>query len=374
MKYPTMVSAIIEEVPIAHEDREYLLQARSHFMDIIRTISLEHDRRESTKRILSRMDSGMQSIPKGSPSRNGAITAALAVVIHLRVIGRSRTEGSIGKNAEERIRTAHSKHLCEGIRARQQFVHNFAKEALTWTDQMQNVIKASRRWTSGFGRICSIDDGINSEGFSAFAMAVHSRIPELHKQLRLQVTQLFEQLDNLVRMAEAPLRLFETMQSLEASHHGYLRVNERTPKLSSQLVDSSKTYFALREQLEAEAPRFLCLFSRGIDAAVLCFIRYQSSLYEEMHATWNDIWESLGGGDEPLPLGVPHVTLSWSRRWRLVYDEVNKLEIIRPPGQVPGPAGKRQYSDAPNPPLPSYYHRLGVTSFHSDAPTLIGAM
>ncbi|OCH92067.1 Dbl homology domain-containing protein [Obba rivulosa] len=372
LKYPVILSAIIEETPKTHKDRENLVQARNKVIELVRTISVEQDRRGIVKRLLTEATSGLQK-PRSrnlTVNRRG-MNLATAAAVSLGRLRRMRA-GSSSSQSDEGAdeEAAQVKRFSEELHKLDQFMRDFAIRAVEWTNSVHKLMQELQAWALSLERVIWMDDGPESEIYVAFLEIINSNIPSICDLLIREVRVLLNQLCRLSVSAAAPSRLLEVMRTLAPLHYSCLGLKGWTFRPPPQLLDSSRSYVALRTQLATELPQYLQILNKGALFAIQHFMRSQRSFYDQTGAIWCHFWKDGIAREDDLPLGMPHLVDGWSTRWNQADNALRQLRIVHPPADVPTAIGT-------NSPIEQHEsaagteRRMGITSFYSDTTTLV---
>ena len=366
LKYPLLLSAIIEETPDAHPDKENLRNARIKFEEVARNVNEERRRAEVVKDVLMSKKGGklnpgvgvaaQVNLSKMKTLRHGGIRAiALAEAAELNGTG-AAIPGGIGgagglvvgaTGGAEAILVEQMHTELKRIDA---FAQQFAKNVVDWSKMMSHVMVALRVWTINFGRVIGLtpDQGFGSEAFEAFIDLVEKQLMPLAVALEGTINErLLKDMAHLLTTMNKPLKLLASMNEQEPYHYHLLTMpvsaKNRPPP---SLLAASTNYLALRGQLAAELPTYLRLLHRGFDGFVVRLAEIQTGFWGHVRERWGVLWEMLRVEGE-LNAGWEETVGVWMTRWGDV-DEVMKSIGILKPGKVinlDGQVSKRRSGD-----------------------------
>ncbi|KZT01488.1 uncharacterized protein LAESUDRAFT_663896 [Laetiporus sulphureus 93-53] len=335
LKYPLLLSAIIDETPESHPDIAKLKLAREKMEEVARTVNEERRRREVIKEVLSGVPSGPQikrnSDPKPKPKKKGLNVGISASVS----LGRMKTlsqrsfkvkEGSeADKEAEQVMQLGHE------VKRHESYARNFAKQAVEWCRAVEILMQHLRAWSTSFGQAIGVTQPGESEAYDAFMGVVTHEIPSLCKDIMEIVKErLLGELAKLVDSTLAPLRLLEAMQTLEPLHAELLNLKVSKARPPPHLVEASQYYVALRAQLAAELPPYIGLLSKGITLCILQFSNWQANFWGSVRDRWLLLWNALKVEGE-MNAGAAETLRVWWMRFGDVEVHMLGLNILRQP-------------------------------------------
>ena len=344
LKYPLLLSAIIEETPDGHPDKENLRNARTKLEEVARNVNEERRRTEVVKDVLmskkgSKLTPGVgvaAQVNLSKMKRHGGMrVAALAegaesngTAAALTGGGRVASTGSTEAVLVEQMQTE--------LKRIEVFAKQFAKNVVDWSKMMSHVMMALRLWTLDFGRVIGLtpDQGFGSEAFDAFLDVVEKQLMPLAVELEGVINErLLKDMAHLLTTMNKPLKLLASMNDQEPYHYHLLTTpvsakNRHPPGL----LQASTNYLALRGQLAAELPTYLRLLHHGFDGFVLRLAEIQTRFWENVRERWAVLWEMLRVEGE-LNAGWEETVGVWMVRWGDV-DQVMKSIGILKPGRV----------------------------------------
>jgi hypothetical protein len=315
LRYSLLLSAIIAETPDSHPDKENLMQARDMMEDATREVNEETRRREVVKEVLNPK-------PEETKGRKGR-TSAVSASVNMKRIKRLRTDQEKDDNQEaEEVASM-------GLVLKQTdlFINGFAKEVLEWVMNVKDTIKMLRVWAIDFAHVTGLAMDHSSEAFHAF-LSVVDHLSPLGEDLESAVRdKLLVQLARLGNSMRGPLRLLETMNTLEPLHYGLLNINFGKYRPPAEFLDASQSYLALRGQLYSELPRYLTLLDKGITNSLLQLAGWQTSYWTDVYDRWGSLWDALRVDDE-MNAGAEETENVWWGRWAEVAQIIDGLNIV----------------------------------------------
>ncbi|CCM01015.1 uncharacterized protein FIBRA_03063 [Fibroporia radiculosa] len=339
LKYPLLLAAIIDETPDGHLDKPNLKLAREKMEEVARGVNEGRRRREVVKEVLSGPPSSLpskrHSDPKPKPKKKGLNIGVSASVSLGRMKGFSSKpfkakEGvEADQEAEEVLRLGEEVKRCEAL------ARALAKEAINWSQAMQDFLQSLKAWSMSFGQVIGVTTSGDSEAFDAYMQVVRDDLPEFCRELEASIkNKLLTELTKLVDSTLAPLRLLEAMQTLEPLHLGLLNLNIAKSRPPPQLLEASQSYVALRGQLAAELPQYIALMKKGITLCVLRFSTFQADFFGRVRDRWLVLWNALKVGDE-MNAGAPETVRVWWSRFEETDARLLGMNIIRRRSESP---------------------------------------
>ena len=359
LKYPLLLSAIIEETPDAHPDKENLRNARIKLEEVARNVNEERRRAEVVKDVLMSKKGGKPTpgvgvaaqvnLSKMKSLRHGGIRA-LAEAAESN--GTATVPGGVGGGG--RVAGGTEAVLVEQMQTELKridaFAQQFAKNVVDWSKMMSHVMVALRVWTIDFGKVIGLtpEQGFGSEAFDAFLDVVEKQLMPLAVELEGTINErLLKDMAHLLKTMNQPLKLLASMNEQEPYHYHLLTMpvsaKNRPPP---SLLAASTNYLALRGQLAAELPTYLRLLHRGFEGFVIRLAEIQTRFWGHVRERWGVLWEMLRVEGE-LNAGWEETVGVWMTRWGDV-DEVMKAIGILKPGRVvslDGQVKKRRSGD-----------------------------
>jgi hypothetical protein len=364
LKYPLLLSAIIEETPDVHPDKENLRNARIKFEEVARNVNEERRRAEVVKDVLMSKKGGkltpgvgvaaQVNLSKMKTLRHGGMRAiALAEAAESNGTG-AALPGGVGGGLVAGATGGAEAILVEQMHTELKridaFAQQLAKNVVDWSKMMSHVMVALRVWTVNFGRVIGItpDQGFGSEAFDAFIDLVEKQLMPLAVELEGTINErLLKDMAHLLTTMNKPLKLLASMNEQEPYHYHLLTMpvsaKNRPPP---SLLAASTNYLALRGQLAAELPTYLRLLHHGFDGFVIRLAEIQTRFWGHVRERWGVLWEMLRVEGE-LNAGWEETVGVWMTRWGDVDEVMKSIGILKPgkPVNHDGQVNKRRSGD-----------------------------
>ena len=360
LKYPLLLSAIIEETPDVHPDKENLRNARIKFEEVARNVNEERRRAEVVKDVLMSKKGGklapgvgvaaQVNLSKMKSLRHGGIRA-IALAEAAEANGTGAAIPGVGANGGGGGLVAGATGGAEAILVEQMhtelkrvdaFAQQFAKNVVDWSKSMSLVMVALRVWTINFGKVIGLtpEQGFGSEAFDAFLDVIEKQLMPLAVELEGTINErLLKDMAHLLTTMNKPLKLLASMNEQEPYHYHLLTMpvsaKNRPPP---SLLAASTNYLALRGQLAAELPTYLRLLHHGFEGFVIRLAEIQTRFWGHVRERWGVLWEMLRVEGE-LNAGWEETVGVWMTRWGDV-DTVMKAMGILKPGKAAGLDGQ----------------------------------
>lgn len=329
LKYSLLLSAIIEETPESHPDKQNLKAARGKMEGVAHGVNEGRRRREVVKEVLTGgpvMKGGEVKAKKKGLNVGVAASVSLGRMKSIRAAAFKVKEGAEANQEAEQV-----SRMGDELKACDAFIRAFAKDTSRWAKTLTTMVEGLRKWTVSFGQVIGVSADQHSEAFDAFLVVIQHRLLPICERLDKVIhDQLFVQLGRLTDSTSAPERLLEAMRTLEPLHYGLLNFNVSKSRPPPQLLEASKSYVALRAQLFAELPQYLQFLHRGIVACVMQFTAWQSEFWHAVREKWSELWDALKVEGEMQGEATETLKVWWSR-FAQVEASVAGLNIVRPP-------------------------------------------
>ena len=366
LKYPLLLSAIIEETPDVHPDKENLRNARIKLEEVARNVNEERRRAEVVKDVLMSKKGGKPTpgvgvaaqvnLSKMKTLRHGGIRAiALAEAAESNGTaaaipggggnGSGLVAGATGGAEAILVEQMHTE-----LKRIDAFAQQFAKNVVDWSKMMSHVMVALRIWTINFGKVIGLtpEQGFGSEAFDAFLDVVEKQLMPLAVELEGTINErLLKDMAHLLTTMNKPLKLLASMNEQEPYHYHLLTMpvsaKNRPPP---SLLAASTNYLALRGQLAAELPTYLRLLHRGFEGFVIRLAEIQTRFWGLVRERWGVLWEMLRVDGE-LNAGWEETVGVWMTRWGDVDEVMKSFGILKPARAVSldGQVNKRRSGD-----------------------------
>lgn len=339
LKYSLLLSAIIDETPDTHPDKLKLKEARARMETVAHKVNEGRRRREVVKEVLtagstSSLNSAFKKTGENPAKKKGlnmgiAAAASLAKIKSTTRPGAYKNKEGVDGNAEA---TAVAE-MNERLKKYDETIREYAKAAVKWTESAKVLMEDLHSWTLTFGRILGIERGNGSDAYDAFLNLIEkSLIPACDKISDRVETELLPQLAKLRETVSAPERLLEAMYTLEPLHYSLLHINVSKNRPAASLLDSSKSYIALRGQLYDELPQYLRLLEKGVCFTVLRLAQWQTQFWDGIRYGWEDLWNALKV-DTEYQSNADETIRVWKLRYEEVLRQLEGLNIVEMPRQ-----------------------------------------
>ncbi|KAI0800196.1 hypothetical protein C8Q74DRAFT_1313919 [Fomes fomentarius] len=332
LKYPLLLTTIIEETPDSHPDKANLIAARDALEEFARGVNEGRRRREVVREVLGAPGAvtpqkGEMKVKKKGLNVGVAASVNLGRMKSLRNAVLKAKEGPAGNDEAEAV-----KKMGERLRQCEESMHQFAKEAVRWADSVRELMLALDEWAQSFGSVIWMDSNDErSEAFDAFLELISEQLLPICDETKDQIVdRLLPHIQSISDSATAPSRLLEAMHTLEPLHYGLLNINVSKSRPPLQLLEASQSYLALRAQLFADLPAYLRLFDKGLATCIYRFALIQQRFYSNVRDRWGDLWDALKV-DEEANQGAAETLRVWWSRFAEVEVQIQGLNIIRPP-------------------------------------------
>lgn len=333
LKYPLLLSAIIEETPDTHPDKPSLKDAKLRTEEIARNVNEIRRRSEVVKEVLT----------SKKKSLNVTVTASvnLGKMKNLRP-GSMKTLQNDNNGEASKVEM-----LSAELKGVEDFAQDFAKNIVDWSRSMTKVMSALKTWAIGFGKVIGLSDEQRSEAFEAFVHVIEIELKGLSDTLDQEINiTLLRHIALLLDTLRQPHKLLSSMREQEPFHYHLLTMNVSKNRPPAALLAASTNYLALRGQLATELPSYLRLLRRGLDVCIAKLAEIQTTFWGNVRDKWAELWDMLRVEGE-LNAGHEETMNVWRARWMDVDDVVAHLNInqkrkiyqeperARPPSHLP---------------------------------------
>ncbi|KAJ2918527.1 hypothetical protein MD484_g1862, partial [Candolleomyces efflorescens] len=312
LKYPLLLSAIIDETPDSHPDKENLRQARTMMEEVARNVNEVRRRAEVIKDVLT--------------SKKKPVNVTVAASVNL---GKMKNLRIIKPQpVDENSEAAQVERMSQELKRIELFAQQFAKNIVDWARSMSKVIGGLRTWSIGFGKVIGLSPDQGSEAFEAFLTVVEQQLMPLCVDLEAVINErLLREIAHLLKTMNQPYKLLASMTEQEPLHYHLLNMNvsakNRPPPT---LLAASTNYLALRAQLAAELPTYLALLHQGLSISVRRLADIQTRFWKDVKDRWGELWEMLRVDGE-LNAGHEETVIVWRSRWMDVDEVLASLNI-----------------------------------------------
>lgn len=120
------------------------------------------------------------------------------------------------------------------------FVNSLAKSAIAWGTSVRTTVEQLQDWAIGFGKVIGLSQEQQSEAFDAFLVVLEKQLLPLCADLEVVLKEkLLRELSCLIATSASPLRLLDTMNTLEPLHYGLLNINFSRNRPPAALLEAS---------------------------------------------------------------------------------------------------------------------------------------
>ncbi|KIY74157.1 Dbl homology domain-containing protein [Cylindrobasidium torrendii FP15055 ss-10] len=322
LKYPLLLSTILQETPQTHPDRENIRKAHLALQDLAGRVNEERRRTEVVKQVL-RQKSNKD------------------LMIRLKSISRKRTVSAIDSGSDESVAVA---RLHDRLLNIETFAKQLATDSMDWATATAGTAASLHQFALSLGRVLGVTAAAPSDAFSAFVFTItEDVVPYSHQLAQDLVRSILQPITRLLDTLAPPFRLLHTLQNDLLPLHTHLIHMPLSPKHRppSDLLKASAEYLALRAKLAEELPLVLTMAERVVAGCILRLSRSQAGFYHDVRACWHRLWEMLCVDDDHmLNLDIGQI---WRERWDDVEERLQPLSILRAPQRL-----IRQHSFAPS--------------------------
>ncbi|EJF60772.1 Dbl-like domain-containing protein [Dichomitus squalens LYAD-421 SS1] len=328
-QYPMLLHAIISETPDSHPDKANLMEAHARMEQVKREIYEERRRREVVRDVLT--SAAVISTPQKGVDTVKAKKSTLSVGVAASVSRmRMKSFRSAALKTEEvveaNMEAVAIKAMGEQLKSYESFVEQLARDSMKWADSMKALMCALDQWARAFGRVVWMgSDDEPSEAFDAFLQVIRDQLPPICDETKDGLRErLLPLLTSLVDTMVAPMRLMEAMHTLEPLHYGLLYLNVAKSRPPPQVIETSKSYVALRTQLFAELPTYLSLIDKGMAVCIRMFNQIQRRFYNNVRKRCTELRDTLAVDEAELVLDT---RMAWRGRFVKVEAQIQGLRI-----------------------------------------------
>ncbi|TFK22571.1 hypothetical protein FA15DRAFT_671365 [Coprinopsis marcescibilis] len=314
LKYPLLLSAIIDETPDQHPDKQNLKDARSKMEEVARNVNEIRRRAEVVKDVLT--------------SKKKPVNVTVAATVNLSKMKNLRPGTAKGPHNDDNGEASQVERMSQELKRIELFAQQFAKNVVDWARSMSKVVGGLRAWSISFGKVIGLSSDQGSEAFEAFLAVVELQLMPLCVDLEAIINErLLKEIAHLLKTMSQPYKLIASMQEQEPFHWHLLNMNvsakNRPPPA---LLAASTNYLALRGQLAADLPTYLELLHRGMAISVRRLADIQTRFWKDVRDRWGELWEMLRVDGE-MNAGHEETISVWKARWQDVDEVVASLNI-----------------------------------------------
>lgn len=319
-QYPNLLTAIVDETPDSHPDKQNLRDAQKRMEEVIRDVNEARRRAEVVRHVLM----SKETKPAGP---NVLLSANLIKVKSLTVGGASMKSTDPKDETEEAMLI---RHLERELQAIEQFVQKFARGIVEWARTTSNTTVTLHTWALDFAKVIGLSADQGSDAFDAFFHLIERKLMSLCIDLEAVINdRVVKELARLLMIMTQPLKLLRAMKELEPYHHHLISMPvSAKSKPPPSLLAASTNYLALRGQLAAELPTYVTLLHKGLKILNLRLSAIQTEFWGKLRGEWVVLWEVLRVEGE-LNVGAEETVNVWLARWLEVHDYLISLSITQ---------------------------------------------
>lgn len=312
LKYPLLLSTLIDETPDSHPDKPYLKKAKLEMEQVAVRVNEGRRRKEVVEEVLA-------AGGKKSVNVSAVASVNLGKVKNLRI-----------KTEKERA-TLQVEDLEKELKRIEVFAQQFAKDVVDWARSTTKVVGGLRMWSIGFGKVIGLSVDQESEAFEAFLAVVEQQLMPLCVDLEAILNErLLKEIAHLLKTMNQPYKLLASMHEQEPLHYHYLTMPPASKgrQAHTAMQAASLNYVALRAQLLEDLPQYLSLLQRGMAVSVRRLADIQMRFWKDVKDKWGELWEMLRVDGE-LNVGYEETINVWGSRWMDVNDTLSSFNIIQ---------------------------------------------
>ncbi|KAK0188547.1 Dbl homology domain-containing protein [Armillaria mellea] len=277
LKYPLLLTTILEETPDDHPDKENIRLARDAIQEVAQRVNEERRRTEVVKDVLKRTNKDLLS-----------------------------------------------------------FANDLAQNTLGWSHSVAAVTNHLRLFSLSFANVIGLNGEVQSDSFGAFMGLITNVLLPLTTTLSQHLaTNLIDPLTNLLNTLTNPLHLLNTLENTLLPLHTHLihmplSQKNRPPP---DLIKASNEYLALRAKLAEELPKYVNMAEKVLSGCVIRLARVQEAYWLDAGLAWRDLWDMLSVEGEDLQTG--DTVRVWWERWEEVDAVLARFRIVERPRKTP---------------------------------------
>lgn len=314
LKYPLLLSAIIEETPDSHPDKQSLKDAKLRTEAIARQVNEIRRRSEVVKEVLT--------------SKKKSLTVTVTASVNLGKMKNLRPGSMKHLQNDSNGEAGRVENLSAELKQIEDFAQDFAKNIVDWSRSMTKVMAGLRTWALGFGKVIGLSEEQRSEAFEAFVYVIEVQLKGLSDTLDQEINiTLLRHIALLLDTMRQPQKLLSSMREQEPLHYHLLTMNVSSKnRPPAALLAASTNYLALRGQLDTELPTYIAMLRKGLDLCIAKLAEIQVLFWGSVRDKWAELWEMLRVEGE-LNAGHEETMSVWRARWMDVDDVVARLNI-----------------------------------------------
>ncbi|KAG8838375.1 hypothetical protein FRB91_007656, partial [Serendipita sp. 411] len=281
LKYPLLLETLVASTLDDHPDKPELLRAKTAMVEASRMVNEQTQKVEICRTILQRKPlkglsavfstntpnsqqlkvKGSKSVFAVTKSKDPAISGAGtpptltpfdASFDPIQLENRLVEHAGGGASGLEAL----IKHL-QGFET---LIPQYVKDMVNWVRSVREALDHLEKWAAGFERVISLDETSGIEALDAFRGVIKERLGQILSGLEIAIKQtLVPTLAKIQESMKGPTLLLNTAASLRTVHNQLMNTPYTTKnnRPSPQVVEGSKTYLALMQQLRTDLPVYV---------------------------------------------------------------------------------------------------------------------
>ena len=333
LHYPQLLAAILSQTPDSHSDKTSLVEAHARMEEMARGLNARWRQQKVVQEVLASGGAGLIDAPlvdcgAARKRRKSSLKVGLPTPVG-RIMG-LRSGAKEGPEVDPEAKAV--KAMGEKLKRRTEVMTQFGDAAMHWAWAMGEFVVQLHGWAMDFERVISLDlDGARSNAFDAFQSLINDRwLPACIDLLVKIGNDVLPCVTSFMDTTAVPLRLLETMQTLEQLHYDLLGIPASKSRRPPHLIEASQSYLALRAQLLADLPKYLALLDKGMTLCIREVVRIQWRYYTKVRDLWVRLWHHVRFHRE-ANVGAAGTLRIWQSRYQKVEARILGLTITRMP-------------------------------------------
>lgn len=329
LKYPLLLETLVASTPDDHPDKPDLIRAKTAMVEASRLVNEQTQKVEICRTILQRKPlKGLSAVfstgapnsqqlkVKGSksvfavtkskepaPSTTAAAAATAttssspSVTPFDAVFDPIQLENRLVEHASGGA--AGLEELIKHLQGFETILPRYLRDVVNWVREVRNTLTRLEKWAAAFERVISLEDNGGIEALDAFRGVLTDRLGPILDGLEIAVrSTLAPTLTKIQDSMKGPTLLLNTAASLRTVHNQMMNTPyiSKTNRPSPQMIEGSKTYLALMQQLRTDLPVYVRHLDRMFGYVILQVAKWQERWYREVGHAWGDLWAALEVG------------------------------------------------------------------------------
>ncbi|PVG00358.1 hypothetical protein CPB86DRAFT_222203 [Serendipita vermifera] len=320
LKYPLLLETLLSSTPDTHPDKPALTRAKTAMVEASRLVNEQTQKVEICRTILQRKplkglsavfatntptsqqlkvkgSKSVFSVTKSKDAPTNPSTPSPSVTPFDAAFDPIQLENRIVENASGGA--VGLEELIKHLQAFETVLPRYLKDVVTWVRAVRDTLTRLEKWAASFERVISLEEGTSIEALDAFRGVLTERLSPILDNLETVIkTTLVPALAKIQNSMKGPTLLLNTAASLRTVHNQLMNTpyTGKNSKPSPQLVEGSKTYLALMQQLRTDLPVYVRHLDRMFGFVIMQVAKWQERWYREMGHAWGDLWNALEVG------------------------------------------------------------------------------